>query len=568
MKKIFALTFAAAMACATSAIAAESTCTDAEKNYGPITIKKDGNGRCVAIIDADGDHRNDPVVIEEPEVVDSIYYFRSNSASGTNQTIVLPFDVPSGCFFDSETDFYNITKIGQDSQTKNWRALLGKAISVKSEGLEANKPYVIRFKNPENSNTPRHFRLGSNNGKCQFTFSTVNGADTSLIPADTSTGLSEGWTLKGVYSKKTWADAASRKGVYGFAGTTNGASVGEFKKAGENASVPSLRAYLVYGNNTKALAKSAAATLSSNEELDVLPMSMEVLVEGECFTEGDGIFEVKMVNGKKTACIDGQSDARLQTLSIPEDVEVDSVVYNRKFKQGVLSTVMFPFGGKIHSVFYGAGFFRIADVQYVYGEWTVLAWQVGESAGESLVANTPYIINPYEASQLIDGEYLPFCVGIANSCATLNTTTGNKTTTIGSWSLRGTYEKLEYGNAPFTGSAYGFAVDGNSSGVVAGKFVKAKTGASVPPMRAYLKYVGPALKTMANASIEEDFPETLRLMLLTSDGNPMGLGRMNTLTGEIKMDDNAWFDMKGRKMNHKPTVKGTYYNKGQKVIIK
>lgn len=46
------------------------------------------------------------------------------------------------------------------------------------------------------------------------------------------------------------------------------------------------------------------------------------------------------------------------------------------------------------------------------------------------------------------------------------------------------------------------------------------------------------------------------------------IGVMNTRTGEISTDDNLWFDMKGRKLNKKPTAKGTYYNKGQKVVVK
>ena len=31
---------------------------------------------------------------------------------------------------------------------------------------------------------------------------------------------------------------------------------------------------------------------------------------------------------------------------------------------------------------------------------------------------------------------------------------------------------------------------------------------------------------------------------------------------------NGWFDMKGRKLNGKPTVKGIYYNNGKRVIVK
>ncbi|MCQ2124481.1 MAG: hypothetical protein MJZ25_09890 [Fibrobacter sp.] len=572
MKKIFALTFAAAMACATSAFA---DCATGE--HGAISIQNI-DGVCTAVIYGDkesSDAAGDPTLytkLKEFEAsVNKVVYKRSGIGK-KHQTVVLPFSASIGDSKCSLTGakFYAIGKNASDKEPFVDKNTSGKWIVRTGNNplseLDAHTPYIVVFEsNP-----------------AEFTITCPNAININT-KASALTLSKENWDFVGTYSGESWPDG--NRNIYGMAGkakdytfnvngkdSTVNVNIGDFVRAGAGASVPPMKAYLRYVGS-RALSKAIASSELDDNSPENTPELISVKIpfrEEACFLEGDEIIEFKTVNGKKTACIDGQSEARLQTLSIPEDVEVDSVVYNRKFKQNVLSTVMFPFGGEIHGVFYGAEFFRIADVQYVdwAGGWTVLAWQVGEKADGILIANTPYIINPYEASQLIDGEYLPFCVGIANSCATLNTTTGNKTTTIGSWSLRGTYEKLEYGKAPFAGSAYGFAVEGNSSGVTAGKFVKAKTGASVPPMRAYLKYVGPALKTMANASIEEDLPESLRLMLLDSDGNTMGIGRINTVTGEIKMDDNVWFDMKGRKMNHKPTVKGTYYNKGQKVIIK
>jgi hypothetical protein len=45
------------------------------------------------------------------------------------------------------------------------------------------------------------------------------------------------------------------------------------------------------------------------------------------------------------------------------------------------------------------------------------------------------------------------------------------------------------------------------------------------------------------------------------------IGTLDTATGEIKIID-SWFDMKGRKLNGKPTTKGIYYYNGKRVMVK
>ena len=63
-----------------------------------------------------------------------------------------------------------------------------------------------------------------------------------------------------------------------------------------------------------------------------------------------------------------------------------------------------------------------------------------------------------------------------------------------------------------------------------------------------------------------ELPETIDLTLKDNHGNVVGTGTLNTRTGEFKA--NSWFDLRGRRLNGKPTTKGTYYNNGRKVIIK
>ena len=61
-------------------------------------------------------------------------------------------------------------------------------------------------------------------------------------------------------------------------------------------------------------------------------------------------------------------------------------------------------------------------------------------------------------------------------------------------------------------------------------------------------------------------PETLEVVIVNDEGKSIGGGTINTVTGQIRM--NHWYDLQGRKLNSKPTTKGTYYHKGKLVIIK
>jgi hypothetical protein len=61
-------------------------------------------------------------------------------------------------------------------------------------------------------------------------------------------------------------------------------------------------------------------------------------------------------------------------------------------------------------------------------------------------------------------------------------------------------------------------------------------------------------------------PDELDIEVENENGVVVQTGRLNTVTGEVRMD--RWFDLKGRKLNSKPTVKGTYYKNGKRVIVK
>lgn len=600
MKKIFALTFAAAMGCATHAVVACET-----GDYGAISIK-DIDGVCTAVIYGDGaasEKAGNPdgykTLEEFSATVAKVVYTRASATSNKNWTIVLPFDVGTGCsvsganFYEFGSEASGKDKYVDVNSRGTWTVRIGseyvKDGSVK-KALTAHTPYAFELLNSD-----RSFTISG----CEISIDTHNATAATLTADDSK------WQVVGSYRQIVWNDGHKDLGsVYGVAANAkDGVNAGSFVKAKAGASIAPMRAYLQYKPSMVAAKAAAGVKFASAADLESLPETIlfalgeddapaATFKDGECFEDGDGIIEFKMVNGKKTACIDGQSEARLQTLSIPEDVEVESVVYNRTFSSiggswgdFLASTMVLPFSVNKNCVT-GADIYQIVNVKHYYDGSKMKVQVQANQWVNDLTANTPYIVTP-------TAENISFCSELWGNKVTfkLNNSSGTKDVSYsatyeeqgnptgypGTWTFKGTYEKLEYGVAPFNGKAYGFAskakdVDGVQ--VSAGQFVKAKSGASVPPMRAFLVYdangvVGAKAAAGVMSSLNDvELPETLEIMLVDKDGVTQAIGTMNTLTGEIKMDDNVWFDMKGRKMNHKPTVKGSYYNKGQKVIIK
>lgn len=661
MIRTLKISAAVAIAGAFSVAQAAKCATDVtDKTFGPISFKEakvSNKDLCIAVIDADGDNHNVAVDVPETITVDSIYYFRRNSASSAIQTVILPFEPVNSCKPTTKGGtLYTLNKI-YVNQNDNWTALIFPVVTS-TAGFLPNTPYFVRFS--EKNTDGLYLTMGG----CSFNLNTSNGAGVVEYSADpdpkASTGLTGTWELRGVYEKKTWtSDDAERKVSYGFAstktivektdGTKDTIKTGQFVKAGSSASVPPLRAYLVYNsqddsqdnsqdnsqsnsqsNSPKVAAKARA--ISSAEEIDesvLLPQSIDIVMmsaedpEGdapateECFQDGDGIFEVKDIHLKnetgtpvlndegnpiydtdgnqvlsyddiivRTACIDGKSDARMQTLSISQNIEVDSIAYNRTFAIGsgwnnpaVASTIVLPFTVSENQCISNAVFYDILNIRN-WGQEDNLTWQImveQRDNSKPLIPNHPYIVLANDTNiifnRAISGGFKKCAYNITYSNVLEDTVFSNVDGLPGTWTFKGTYEKITFNESSKRG-VYGFVakqdtVDGKVFS--AGQFVKAGTGASVPPMRAYLKYnaAGALAKGAASTGIaEEDLPETIVVKFLNTDGEVTAIGQMNTTTGEISMDENKWFDMKGRMMNKKPTVKGTYYNKGQKVIIK
>ena len=99
--------------------------------------------------------------------------------------------------------------------------------------------------------------------------------------------------------------------------------------------------------------------------------------------------------------------------------------------------------------------------------------------------------------------------------------------------------------------------------------MKIAEGAFINPMRAYLVYhKSAAMQKSARGNFGSGIalPEELDIEIENENGIVVQTGTLNTVTGDVRMD--RWFDLKGRRLNSRPTAKGTYYNNGKRVVIK
>ena len=126
------------------------------------------------------------------------------------------------------------------------------------------------------------------------------------------------------------------------------------------------------------------------------------------------------------------------------------------------------------------------------------------------------------------------------------------------WTFIGTYSPLDYGTGLFSEPVYGFAAKAKGD-VIAGEFVIAAEGASIPAMRCFLKY---GLQSRTRGEIEE-LPERITVKLVN---DPTSIRTITTQMGKVTFD--GWYSLDGQRFNSKPTRKGLYINKGIKVMIK
>ena len=232
------------------------------------------------------------------------------------------------------------------------------------------------------------------------------------------------------------------------------------------------------------------------------------------------------------------------------------VAYSRSLTNGKTSTVCLPFAYTKKGA--EGSFYEFTSITKEGSEYVATMTEPGVS---TLTANTPYLFTPAATGNVdFSGTYeIPADLSAGS-------------TVSGDWTYLGTYETIEWTEAP-TG-IYGFsAQDVNEQGISQGQFVKVDEYVRIKPMRCYLKYKNGAqdyagARAMTRGTEAEQLPETIKVRLIGANGEVTGIGSLQTKTGEIIFDSDAWYTLDGVQLDGKPTRKGIYVNNGKKVIIK
>ena len=224
------------------------------------------------------------------------------------------------------------------------------------------------------------------------------------------------------------------------------------------------------------------------------------------------------------------------------------VNYTRSFTDGKTSTVCLPFA---YTKKEGDGsFYAFTNIEKEGNDYVAT---MTEPASTTLTANTPYLYEPNATGKVdFSGTYeIP-------ASLTAGSTTSN------GWTFKGTYETIEWTSAP-TGT-YGFSAE-NADGISQGQFVKVGEYVRIKPMRCYLENESFAGARGAKRAAAEPLPETIKVRLISANGEVTGIGTLQTKTGEFTLDNEAWYSLDGRRIVGKPSAKGIYVNNGKKVII-
>jgi len=309
---------------------------------------------------------------------------------------------------------------------------------------------------------------------------------------------------------------------------------------------------------------------------------------------------VKMVNDETGvhAIIDGSYGANAdepEAVSIPADIEVNSVEMTREFPTGsdnAFSTTVLPFDVNTANVsglravlrYNGIKNGSTISMKVLWAEKGYIKNKDGsdkEYEHAQMAANTPYLVLMKNSEFKLKSEAYPI---------TLKQTAPANTEIEGcNWVFHGTWKYKKWGSSCSTGKqdcdketgfAYGFAASASEDNKIdVGTFVKVGEGAWIRPMRAYLvhkdKLQTPRFARANGAYVKrptvlpEELPELMSIVI-DGDGDENEttvIGQFNTRTGEFKMNyDRGKFDLKGRRVDGKNNARGAYY--GKKVLKK
>ena len=322
------------------------------------------------------------------------------------------------------------------------------------------------------------------------------------------------------------------------------------------------------------IAYAFGATYSKNEDLVLYPHWTSTANCPYLLYDFGAIQVYENCDGTKTAEIDGNSMKDVPAIA---GVDVNIVEYVRTFTVGKNSTIMLPFS--IDTTKISGGSFK----EFAYVDESVPVARFYKDVENGIIkANTPYLFEP-------KAETLVFTLG-ENETVTLNTKdlvvpSCEQNEYGGKWEFRGVYSYVNWPSGDK--HVWGFVANSDPDPEKVGTFKRAGAGAYIKPMRAYLyntqleenqnqsqSYAPRPMMARPYASTEtasidnepaSGFMDVEFIDRKTEETTFIGV--LKSTTREVKTID-SWFDLSGRKLNAKPTVKGIYYFNGKRVMVR
>ena len=306
-------------------------------------------------------------------------------------------------------------------------------------------------------------------------------------------------------------------------------------------------------------------------------------------TYGD-LVETYDYSGVKSYNIE-YDDKPLGIPDITSQLSTSLLRYKRTFTAGKPVTVMLPFnftksdfkqGGSSDGLtghFYEFKGIRLDE--NVSNKWVAVMGEPDNPETTTMKANTPYLYVPGENT---DYWYIENYGGIPiftegyEGGEKVKPYDGTADFAWNKWNFIGTYQPRYWSETEHfeeVGKVYGFAgatKEVDEKPVVAGDFVRAKSGAKIRPTSCYLMWAGSepsnARALTRGAAATEELPQSITVKLISASGETTAIGTLDTKTGEVTFDSEAWYTLDGVRLSGKPSTKGIYINNGKKVAIK
>lgn len=319
-----------------------------------------------------------------------------------------------------------------------------------------------------------------------------------------------------------------------------------------------------------------------------------MVFDGKYYTPPYGdLVETYDFSGVKSYNIE-YDDAPLGIPDIASPLWTESLRYNRSFTAGKPVTIMLPFNFKRDRITLAGSnenpsgkFYEFKGIEENQDhKWVAVMIEAGETLSNEVVettlqANHPYLYVPGESTEhwamYVSGGINIFTEGNEGGTK-VKPYDGTADFAWNKWNFKGTYQPRYWSETEHfeeVGKVYGFA--GNTKvvdeqTVVAGDFVRVKSGAKIRPTSCYLMWAGSepsnARALTRSAAATEELPQSITVKLVGANGETTAIGTLDTKTGEVTFDSEAWYTLDGVRLSGKPSKSGLYINNGRKVIIK